>query len=186
MINRLRISAGFYFYLAVLLLILPLKWMFAIIIAAVFHEFCHLLAIRLCGRKISRLEIRPFSANMEVSDLTRGQECICAAAGPAGSLALLAFLPWFPRLAVCAALHGIYNLLPLYPLDGGRILKTLLLILFSPKSAQIVMKTVETILIATVILLVIYLAFFQKMGLLALNIASIFLIGLAKNGRDRD
>ena len=53
-----------------------------------------------------------------------GRELLCALAGPAGSL-LLAMLP-VPKLALCALIQGMFNLLPLEGLDGGRILGCIL------------------------------------------------------------
>ena len=57
---------------------------------------------------------------MEVDGLSDGKELICALAGPAGGLILLIFARWIPRIAICAAVQALYNLLPVYPLDGGR------------------------------------------------------------------
>ena len=57
---------------------------------------------------------------MEVSELDAKGECLCALAGPLGSL-ILAFLP-FSTLALCGLVQGLFNLLPIMPLDGGRIL----------------------------------------------------------------
>ena len=63
---------------------------------------------------------------METMAMSRGREALCAAAGPLGSLILAFGLTGYPEASVCAAVHGIYNLLPIYPLDGGRILHSLL------------------------------------------------------------
>ena len=40
------------FVLALAVLILPLQWFVAIVLAACFHELCHYLAIRICRGKI--------------------------------------------------------------------------------------------------------------------------------------
>lgn len=108
---------------ALMLLTLPAPWLFSAALAAIFHETCHMLALFLTGTKILGLRIRPMGMEIHTMPMPLGAELLCAAAGPAGSLLLLVFLRVFPRLAICALAQGLFNLIPLYPLDGGRILR---------------------------------------------------------------
>lgn len=105
---------------ALLLLVIPLQWFISALLAAAFHEFCHYVAVSICRGHVYVLHISHSGAKMESSPLSPGQELFCALAGPAGSFFLLIFFRSFPRLALCALIQGIFNLLPLYPLDGGR------------------------------------------------------------------
>lgn len=119
-------------YWAMILLIFPLSWVSAMAIAAFIHEMGHWGAIRACGMKISRFQIGMTGAKMETADLTAWQEFLCSLAGPAvGFLAVLT-VRWFPRLAFCALGQSVFNLLPVYPLDGGRCLQCLFRILGLP------------------------------------------------------
>lgn len=111
---------------AFLLLTLPLRWLMAAVFAAGVHEICHVLAVRLCGGRIFRIQIGPAGAALETDSLSFPREMLCALAGPAGSLLLLFLGKWFPEAAICGAVQGIYNLLPVYPLDGGRALRCFL------------------------------------------------------------
>lgn len=134
---RIKMSGIAFLWLALLLLILPLRWVAAAVFAAAFHEFCHVLAIRACGGSVQSLEIGNSGALMEAADLTTWQELLCAMAGPLGGLLLLLFLRWFPEVAVCAAFQSAFNLLPVYPLDGGRCLRCVVA-KFAPVTADAV------------------------------------------------
>lgn len=63
---------------------------------------------------------------METLPMSTGRELIAVLAGPAASLLLLSLVRVFPRVAICGLIQGIYNLLPIYPLDGGKALRCLM------------------------------------------------------------
>ncbi len=144
---NLEISGTSWILGAMLLLVVPLNWLLAAITAAVFHELSHSAAILLLGGKIHGLKILPDGIRMETSPMTVWQEILCSLAGPAGSLLLMLLAKHTPRIALCALVQGCYNLLPVFPLDGGRALRCLLEWLLSPKMA----KMVERVLVCTVL-----------------------------------
>lgn len=113
----------------------------ALLLAAVslaVHEAAHAIAARNLGIPVARLTVYPFGAVMRLDTLfLSGQgERIVSAAGPIASLtfaALLmlskAFLPdgvQIERLIGTNLVIAILNLLPAYPLDGGRIFRSFL------------------------------------------------------------
>lgn len=109
-----------------LLLVIPLPWLGACVTAATFHELCHLLVANMVGGQVFELTLGRSGAKI-FSCFPNGRgELLTALAGPVGSLLLVFFLPYLPRVALCAGVQGLYNLLPLYPLDGGRALRCLL------------------------------------------------------------
>ena len=111
---------------ALMLLVLPLQWLFAAVFSAAMHECGHLLALYLTGERVDSLRIGFFGAEIRTGPLPPDREMICAAAGPAVSLILWLFHPVFPRMALCGLVQGLYNLLPVYPLDGGRMIRCIL------------------------------------------------------------
>lgn len=122
----IRIDPWVYLWSALLLLVIPLDWYAAAVFAAVFHECSHLAAIRLLGCRIFHIYIGIEGAKIDAEIIGNGKELICAMAGPAGSFLLLALCHIFPQAAVCGFVQGIFNLLPVYPMDGGRMVKGVL------------------------------------------------------------
>ena len=139
----------------ILLLLLPLRWLMAALLAACIHEAWHILAIRLMGGRILEIRIGATGAVIETEPLSPTGELLAALAGPTGSLSLLLLAKWIPCTALCALVHALYNLLPLYPLDGGRVLHCLLSKLFSPRLARKAANVIEG---GTVVLLGVLLA----------------------------
>lgn len=118
-----RLDPKLYILLPLLLLTLPLRWLLAAALAGAVHELCHLAAVRLLGGRIKGLVLGPGGAVMD-AELPPGiGQLLAILAGPMGSLALLGLCRWFPRVALCGAVQGLFNLLPLPWLDGGRALR---------------------------------------------------------------
>ena len=109
--------------LALALLILPLRWLLAVLTAGAVHELGHYAALRLCGVNVSDLRIGLDGTRMSVGQMGRWQELFCALAGPLAGMGLVLLARWMPRTAVCACIQSAYNLLPVYPLDGGRAVR---------------------------------------------------------------
>ena len=122
--SKLEVTPGFCIFWAFLILTLPIELLLASASAALFHELCHGLAVKLTGGNILAMTLGAGGMEMAVSEMSPGRELVCALAGPAGSL-LLACLP-LPKLALCGLIQGLFNLLPLMPMDGGRALGILL------------------------------------------------------------
>ena len=124
--HKLHLSAHFCIAAAFALFVIPLPWCAGAFLAALVHELSHIAAIYLLGEEILDMHIGMFGSTIETHPLKRGREVVCAAFGPLGSMIFAAALSFFPEAALCALVQGLYNLLPVYPLDGGRILHCLL------------------------------------------------------------
>lgn len=126
MASNVKISPVFFLAAALALLILPLRWVMGALLAALIHEVCHCVAVSACGGKLLSCSLGGSGARIETVSLSPGKEALCVLAGPAGSFLALLLAEHFPEAAVCGLIQGVYNLLPLYPLDGGRALACLL------------------------------------------------------------
>lgn len=119
-------------------------------IAIIIHEAAHILAIRFAGAKIDRIDIRAFGVSVNVPELSYmpyAKEIIIAAAGPVAGLLTAAIASLAAEVSGIGTLGyfiGInilisaINLIPVYPLDGGRILLSLSLRIFSLRFAYVI------------------------------------------------
>ena len=122
----LHIEPRFYLFIALLLLVLPLPWLLAAFLAALIHELCHLTMVVLLKGTVRHIRVDIGGAQIGARLPGWMEEFLSSLAGPVGSLLLVLLCHRLPRLAVCGCIQGLYNLLPIYPLDGGRALRCLL------------------------------------------------------------
>ncbi len=178
--RKIGVSGGFCLVLALMLLLMPLQWLCAALAAACFHELCHYLAIRACGGGAPGLRLYSFAALMPLPEMSRGRELACALAGPVGGLCLLAFARWIPRTAICAGVQSVYNLLPVFPLDGGRAIRCILSMGFPPPRAEKLGAGIEKLCLLGICAMALYGAVVLRLGLVPLIPAALLLIRVKK------
>ncbi len=160
------VKSNTYLYSVVLLFLVPLPWLLSWIVAVVFHELCHYIAVIICGGRVEHLTVSIGGLTMQCTPMTDVKRVIAILFGPLGGLALLVFYRWLPQLAICAWILSAYNLLPIVPLDGGRILQTLM-------GNGLWFHRVQWILQAGMFLFGIYACLRWRIGLMPLIIALI-------------
>ena len=120
-----RIEAGFWIVLGLMVLLFPVRFLLGVVLAAFIHETGHILALRLTGGRLLSVQLHAFGARIEAVPMEPGRAAICALAGPAaGALTLFAWR-WFPELTLAGLVQTAFNLLPIYPLDGGRVVRNI-------------------------------------------------------------
>lgn len=148
----LRISSGFYILLAIALLAIPLQWLVAWLFAATIHEIGHIAAILWSGHRIEGVTVSFHGAKIITGHLDN-DEWYCALAGPLMGAFLVPLIRYFPRLGICAAVQTLVNMLPVFPLDGGRVVRGLLSLFFSMEKVDIISHCVDvTVLLVGIVL----------------------------------
>ena len=145
-------------------------------IAVFLHEAAHIIAIKLVGGEIDKIDIRAFGISVNVPGmeyLSYSKEIIIAAAGPLAGI-LVASIAY-----ATAKVFGIYslgyfiginiiitaiNLIPVYPLDGGRIVLCALLKIFPVRCAYIISYILAILAVGTLCGICIALACFGRLN----------------------
>lgn len=119
------------------------SWLFSfqfalsLLACLVFHEYGHIRAMQHFGMRTKGIYLIPFFGGAALTDEkinTRWQDVVISMMGPCFGLAmsvvcLLAYwisgYAFFAGLAAFNALLNLFNLLPILPLDGGHVLKSI-------------------------------------------------------------
>lgn len=153
----IRSDTACFFFTALLLLILPIRWVISAATAAMIHEAYHILALWLLKEKIRSVRFSFCACVIETYPMEDWKKFCSILAGPAGSFSLLLLRQCVPMIAVCGFFHGFYNLLPILPLDGGRLLQ-LLLYRFCPEKADRILSVMGIIVVMLMASFGVYLA----------------------------
>lgn len=122
--KRLDLAPGFAAALCLLRLLAEPRVFYAFLAAAAAHEAGHVMAIYLVGGRVTGIRLGVCDAKIETRGLGYRQEIFCALAGP--GMSVLVCLALRKAYATCAAISlilGLFNAMPVYPLDGGRALR---------------------------------------------------------------
>lgn len=122
---RIRVRGRVFLLLALWVLALPLKWVAGALAAAAVHELGHLAALWMWNVPVHEMELDLWGAVIRTGPMEDQEELCCALAGPLAGALVCLFWRWVPEVAVCAGVQSLFNLIPLYPLDGGRALLAL-------------------------------------------------------------
>lgn len=109
-----------------------------IILSLLLHELGHLLAAKYVGARIKRCIVMPYGGEISFENeyqLNEWQLFIVAAGGPVATLVGIAISSFFPPTLAQPFIEVqlyllLLNCLPLWPLDGGKIMYALLQMTF--------------------------------------------------------
>ena len=130
--GAVALLAGLYF-------LLPLRWCARLALAVAVHELGHVAALVLCGAEIYGLRMEGCGLALRCAPPEGAVRTIAAAiSGPAAGVGLFCILRGlgYPEGADLSLLYTCVNLLPVLPLDGGRILLGLMTMLLGARTGE--------------------------------------------------
>ncbi len=186
---KFRIDLKIFLFVLLFFITNQIKMYAMIMVFAIIHELGHLLAGILLGMQPDKLEINPFGVSIDFNikrkdymrkikkgNLLELKKILVAFAGPFVNgiiILILCFIhisPYDKMLMIFSNWTLIlFNILPIYPLDGGRIVKGILYLLKGKYKAEEYIYHISHI---TLILL----TAIGSIGILFINNIAIFLI----------
>lgn len=149
---KIKINLNIFLFLLIFFITNQLEIYTLIMIFALLHEMSHLCCGIIVGFKVEMLKIMPlgfaveFKTNIEdynrkvfKSNILSVKKIIIALAGPICNflIIILAHLcNWSMNIIYSNLLLLLFNMIPIYPLDGGKILKNILKIFCGNRRAN--------------------------------------------------
>ena len=155
---KISVSVAFAAMIAVVLLMDATGIIAMGLLAAFFHESGHIIAGVVLGIKPKEINFTPFGIRMRVKEgiyAGYGIDAMVAFAGPLMNLVLFAgcyafHRPSMPDLILFGIVNLIiatFNLLPIAPLDGGRMLTALFCKCFGVRIADIIINVISFVIL---------------------------------------
>lgn len=153
---RFRIDLKIFLFVILFYFTKQMETYAMIMLFAILHELGHLLAGLSMGMKPEKMEIMPYGVSISFHPTPRDynrkirngnllelKRIFVALAGPLTNLCII-FICYYLKIELFTKMILIYsnvvlilfNLLPIYPLDGGRIVKSILHIVRGKKKAE--------------------------------------------------
>ena len=166
-------------------------------LTALIHEFGHAFACERLGYKMNKISLMPYGAvvNGAIDGLSYKDEVKVALFGPLANLLVCVFFTclfwlipeWYPYLeSVVFSSLCVFavNLLPAYPLDGGRILSATLSLYFKRKTSLLVTKIIGLIFSTLLLALFIYSIIIKTVNFSLLFFCLFLLVGSLKKVKE--
>ena len=146
-LGKLEISPGF-LLLAAWLNYVDQQGLFWVgMLSCFLHECGHILALRLLKNTVRKIRLTAYGAEILMSrGLSYRGEMLAAFAGPAVNFGLAGCFCRVPGLEAAAGLNLVlacFNLLPIGALDGGRIFRCFLCVLFGGEYGEAIARRVS-------------------------------------------
>lgn len=184
---RIRINLQIFVFAIIFYLTKQIRIYTILMIFALIHELGHLLTGILLGLKAKGIDIMPFGVSINFEDYSNkyiAKKIIIAIAGPLVNIIIVIlgiYNNWEEEIIYANILIGLFNLIPLYPLDGGRILKYIIQLTTNSREAEMITYRLSNILIIILTLVSsIGILFIQNIGVV-LILAYLWVLVIKEN-----
>ena len=175
--RKIDISPSFIAFLCAYYYFDPMHTFAAFLLSATLHELGHLTALLVYRIPIQQIRLRAFGTQIITPCISNAQELFVASAGPAVNFLLLILgIRKAPMLALVNLILLIYNLLPIFPLDGGRILRAILSLLLPYAAVHIAEQIISTLCTCVLLCLCAYLTCVWHAGLWPILLAAMLFL----------
>lgn len=151
---------------------------YALILSSlIIHEIGHIIAAYLCKVKVERCVIMPYGGEIVLRggvSISPRKQFIIAIGGPLATIGCIAVTPLLdplvadPFLKIQLILLAI-NIIPIWPLDGGRMMLSLILI-FHPRIRMIELYLTLSLLLITISVFITFILLPKTLFLLGLSL----------------
>jgi len=165
--NKIKIHYTFYIFLFFVTYFNGFSLFFSYFIALIIHEYSHYLLSRKYNKMTQSINIYPFGMNVNVNGNTKNNKVnfLIFLIGPLSNILLLlttTSLWWYcpvlyfytKNFALANFILGFFNLIPIYPLDGGNM------ILQTIKSLDLKLKILKLMKIICIVIGCLFLVLF--------------------------
>jgi len=192
----IRISKYLIPYITIILIVGFKKELLIGFLIIIIHEFIHLIVARILGFSGFSVEIFPIGAMLKLKDLeeaTPKEDIIISLSGPIGNF-VMAFIcgiinyfiynDFIYKIIEYNIIIGIFNLIPAFPLDGGRILRDIFATrLIYKKANEIALRI--SIIIGYIFLLIFFASVYIGISNINLLLIAIFILTISYKEKRR-
>lgn len=175
----IKIHYSFIVYILVLFFLDLLNYYILFFLSIIIHEFTHGVLGRILGLKVNSVHISITGLSIKFKDfnISKAKKIIILLAGPIINLLIsvliyLLFKEKYIFFAMCNFILFTFNILPIYPLDGGKVLYE---ILKDKKRGKRILNLIEKSF--AILLIVICIYFYINFYAIQILFLGIYLLG---------
>ncbi len=151
-----KIDIKIFLVLFLFLIFKQLEMYILFMIFVIIHEFFHLLTGIILGYKIKSLKIEILGISLgfyeNINEYDNIKKILILMMGPISNIIIALIFDFLklPKIVYVNLVIAIFNLLPVYPLDGGQILNRVLRIIYGSIEAYKITNWVNTIIMSLI------------------------------------